>query len=646
MKEKFSLKFLFKIYLFWIFYFFLIRIYLIIDNQLFNIKLSTILKGFLIGIRYDIVVIGYFLGLIVVLFPLLDKHIISEKICKKIVIIYNSILTFIFVFFSIIEIYFFKEFGQRFNHKSVEYLIYPKEVLGNIWAYYPIIRIFIIAVILTFFISKLLNRFIQPSEYFKIGFIKKSSLWFIILVLMFIGCRSSFDHRPINISLAYFSNSQLLNEISNNGFFTFIYAVYDKIKNEVDFEKKYIYTNEIEAVKTIKKLLDNNKNEFVDTNNITRKITNSTEEKKYNVVIILEESLGAEYVGYLSKKYHNLTPNIDKIAEQGIICENAFSNGTRTSRGIEGVISSFPPIPGESTIKRSKSQNNFFTLSRVLKSKGYTNWFIYGGQAMFDNMRGFFNSNGVNNIVEEKDFISPIFESTWGVSDEDLFNKADEIFSQQTQPFFSLLLTTSNHMPFTFPENRIKKIIEDIPERDRLNAIKYTDYAIGEFLKKIKNRPYFKNTLFVIVADHGTRVFGKNIIPINKFHIPVIFYGPEILKNYPKKIKTVVGQIDIAPTILNILGINYTSTFFGRNIFKIPENEGFALVQYGELLGMITLDSLTVLYPGKKIKKVKNDYIKKYQLSPKNLNTKTIISDYFSLAWHYYINEKYIIEQY
>jgi phosphoglycerol transferase MdoB-like AlkP superfamily enzyme len=350
-------------------------------------------------------------------------------------------------------------------------------------------------------------------------------------------------------------------------------------------------------------------------------------------------------VGFLRKKYHNLTPNIDRIAEQGIICENAFSNGTRTSRGIEGVISSFPPIPGESTIKRSKSQNNFFTLPKILKSKGYTNWFIYGGQAMFDNMRGFFNSNGTDNIIEEKDFTDPVFKTSWGVSDEDLFNKADEIFSKQSTPFFSLLLTTSNHMPFTFPENRVEKITENISEKDRLNAVKYTDYALGMFFEKVKKRPYFKNTLFVIVADHGTRVFGENVIPTNKFHIPVIFYGPEILKEYPKKIKTVVGQIDIAPTILNILGTNYTSTFFGRNIFDIPENEGFALVQYGKLLGMITNDSLTVLYPDKKIKKLKNNYIKHIQDFTEIKETESIISDYFSLAWNYYINEKYTINK-
>ncbi len=648
--------FFFYFYLVWLLIFAIIRIYLLISaSEISGLSLQLIVKTFYIGARLDITVCSYLLAPIILILPLLEKKFLKEIYCKKILYAYFSVIGFIIFYFTIIEIFYFKEYGQRYNHLAVEYLKYPREVFSNIYQYYPIIKISIAIFIAYFFLAKILKKIVYSTIFFALKFYKRILLYFLFLMLIFIGCRNSFDHRPINIGLSYFSKYQILNEISLNGFFSFSYAVIDKLKNEIDYEKNYFSLNDIAPEKIIRQILSAEKNiNFLNDNSILRIVNSDTASKKYNVVIIIEESFGAEFTGILgSEKYKKLgiTPNIDKLSDNSIFFTNAYSTGTRTARGIEALISSFPPIPGESVIKRSKTVNNFFTIAKVLKNQGYTTHFIYGGQAIFDNMRGFFNSNGFDNIIEEKDFKKPVFKSVWGVSDEDLFNKADEIFQKQNQPFLAVLLTTSNHMPFTFPDGRIQKLKINIEDADRLNAIKYADFAIGNYLDQAKKSKYFDNTIFVIVADHSARVFGGNIIPIDKFHIPLLFFAPKILK--PQKINTIVSQIDVAPTILGILGISYKSIFLGRNVFNLKTNEAltFALLQYDKLLGLLDDKNLTILYPNKTFKIFKNNYSKNqndYQsklLIPKKISTEKLCTAYFQYADFLYKNSEYKINE-
>ncbi len=593
-------------YFVWILLFFFVRVYLLAYSNLLNIPAGLIINALYIGMRFDIVICSYSLAPIILILPLLEKEFIKEIYCRKIVYYYFAITSLIIFYFTALEIFYFKEYGQRYNHLAIEYLKYPREVFNNIYEYYPIISITFILIALYLPINIIFRKIVYSSAFFRLKFAKRLFIWFCFLFILFIGCRNSFGHRPINIALSYFSRYQLLNEISLNGFFSFGYALVDKLKNEVDYKKKYASINNEESEKIVRNILSHEKNIGFDSKTgILRAVNTKGKSNKYNVVIIMEESLGAEFTGILgTEKYkkYNLTPNLDELAKHSILFTNAYSTGTRTARGIEGIVGSFPPIPGESSIKRSKSINNFFTIGKALKSQGYATHFIYGGQAMFDNMRGFFNSNDFDNIIEEKDFKNPVYKTTWGVSDEDLFEKANDIFSRQTSPFLAVLITTSNHMPFTFPENRITKVSKDIEDNERLNAIKYADFALGKFIKKAEKSKYFNNTLFVIAADHGTRIFGESVIPVKKFHIPVLIFAPEKLKITPRKIDTITSQIDIAPTILGILDIPYQSIFFGRNILNIKSNDGFALLQYDNLLGLLKENVLTVLYPDKSYK--------------------------------------------
>ncbi|MCK4951304.1 MAG: LTA synthase family protein, partial [Gammaproteobacteria bacterium] len=283
----------------------------------------------------------------------------------------------------------------------------------------------------------------------------------------------------------------------------------------------------------------------------------------------------AEYVGSLGGL--PLTPNIDRLSKEGLFFTNLYSTGTRTVRGIEAITSGFLPTPGRSVVKLGLSQHGFFTIAGLLKQHGYTSDFIYGGESHFDNMRSFFLGNGFDRVIDEPSFENPVFLGNWGVSDEDLVIKANEIFKAHgNRPFFGLMLSTTNHVPFEFPEGRIE--LYDQPANTVHNAMKFADYAIGKFFELARQEDYFNNTIFVVIADHNTRVYGADLVPIQKFRIPGLIIGPDVK---PQRYERLASQIDLLPTLLDLMGLETEHPMIGHNLLALPEGEpGRAIMQY------------------------------------------------------------------
>jgi phosphoglycerol transferase MdoB-like AlkP superfamily enzyme len=281
-----------------------------------------------------------------------------------------------------------------------------------------------------------------------------------------------------------------------------------------------------------------------------------------------------------------------------LLFTNFYAVGTRTIWGLEAVALSAPPKPGQSVIKRPNSEN-MFSMGQLFKERGYDLKFIYGGYGYFDNMNYFFENNGYQ-IVDRT--IMPdnevTFSNAWGVCDQDLFNRvlqeADHSYASG-KPFLNLAMTTSNHRPFTYPE----KII-DIPSgTGRAGAVKYCDFAIGEFIRKASTKPWFSNTLIVIMADHCAGSSGQAELPFMEYKIPLIIYNPAIIQ--PQQSDKLSSQIDVAPTLLALLGWNYESKFFGKDILKMkPEDERAFIANY-QKLGFIKNNRLTILSPQQKV---------------------------------------------
>lgn len=570
---------------------------------------------FPIGLRMDLILLSYISFLPTLLLSILPHNYLLK--IKKFFSFYFITFLFLIFFVELASYDFINEYDTRPNKLFIDYLIYPKEVMGTLVKSYMasmVFSFFILAVALYFAIKK------APLWFYPkfVAYRTKLLLFPLLAFLLFFGARSSLvSKRPINASNAIFSTDQLTNNLGLNSFYTVGFALYS-IKNEGNSAKMYGKMDSKDAINRVKKYMNVPEANFTDANFPLMHLQKATTtlSSPCNVVVFLQESLGAEYVGSLGGL--PLTPEFDKLTKEGLLFTNLYCTGTRSVRGIEAVVTGFLPSPSESVVKLSNSQTGFYTLAENLREKGYETSFIYGGMANFDNMAAFFNGNGFSKIIDEKDYDSTkaAFKGTWGYSDEDLAVKANSYFkSMGNKPFFSLMFSTSNHEPFEFPDGRIK--LYDKKKNTVNNAMKYADFSIGKFFEMAKKEAYFKNTIFLVIADHNTRTYGKNLVPINKFHIPALLIGPNIPKD--TKYKKLCSQIDIAPTLLNFIGMDIINPMPGRNLMQLAANvPGRAIMQFHNNNAFRIENQVVILQPNKEPLQfeMKNDTV----LIPTKLN--------------------------
>jgi phosphoglycerol transferase MdoB-like AlkP superfamily enzyme len=481
------------------------------------------------------------------------------------------------------EYLFWDEFGVRYNFIAVDYLVYTNEVIGNIIESYPVVPMFSIVIILILLFSYLIMQRKKRIEVPQINNTLKIKTLLGYVVICLLSCLGI-------TSMAQIQNSDNVyyNELQANSIYKFYQAFQ---ANELEYNKFYLTLNKQEAVKII-----NDEYNTVGEEN-TKQIKDSLPEIHKNIVLITVESLSADYIKYFGGK-KNITPTIDGLINKSMCFDNLYANGNRTVRGLEAVTLCVPPTQGESVIK-GKGNKNFFSIADVVREKGYKVQFLYGGDSYFDNMQEFFSSNGYQ-ILDQKT-MKPndiTYKTIWGVCDEDLFNYAINTFdnnAKTNQPFFAHIMTVSNHRPFLYPENKINISPK---KKSRDGGVKYTDYAIKQFLEKASQKPWFSNTIFVITADHCASSAGESSIPIDNYHIPCLIFAPNFIK--PQKVKTLCSQIDIMPTVFSLLHFSYTSHFYGQDVFDKDYKPRAVLATY-QNLGLLSNNILTVISPAKKV---------------------------------------------
>ncbi len=553
---------------------------------------------FLIGLFYDLVV-SCFAGLPIALFCWLTKDSwYKTKISRWALYGIMVLAIFLLLFNAGSEWFFWDEFSTRYNFIAVDYLVYTNEVIGNIFESYnmPAILagVFIAAFIIFFFIK---NK-IKPSQQVTMRFAQRSK-WFGIYLLLGIAAYFLVSNKWKNIS-----NNNYSNELGGNGLYEFGAAFWN---NELDYNQFYLTLPEKEAFGILHQQLQTpDATNISDSFSTRRKIINDSPFIKRNVVLISVESFSGDFMKIFGDTI-GMTPHLDSLVQHSLFFNNFYASGTRTVRGLEALSLSIPPTPGQSIVRRPNNEN-MFTIGSVFKKQGYDCKYIYGGNGFFDNMNYFFENNGYE-IVDIKTIKkeTPIHhETTWGVADEDLFTQAlkecDKSFAAGKN-FFSQVMTVSNHRPYTYPDGRI-----DIPSsvQSREGAMKYCDWAIDDFLKRAQQKPWFNNTLFVIVADHCAKSAGKTDLPVSRYHIPCFIYAPNFIK--PQIFERPTGQIDLLPTIAGMLNMQYDSKFFGYDMMQLPPNKERLFIGTYQLLGYIKGDTLTVLEPQQKATMYKADF--------------------------------------
>ncbi|MEO5959324.1 MAG: LTA synthase family protein [Opitutaceae bacterium] len=501
-------------------------------------------------------------------------------------------IAYFLLFGAVAEWLFWDEFGVRFNFIAVDYLFYTSEVIGNIRESYPMTAIYgalgvaSVLVYLLFVWQGWLRTWLESAATPARARWGAAAAWGVALAICGAGLQQSF--------IPQFANNYN-RELAKDGLWS-LFAAFRG--NQLDYDRFYPTMPNDAAFKRVQELLahDGARPLAAEPHDLLRLVTHPGPELRLNVIQITVESLSADFLSMFNRA-SKLTPNLEGIARESLVFDNFYATGTRTDRGMEALTLSVPPTPGRSLVKRPNNEH-LFTLGSVFRSKGYETAFLYGGYGYFDNMNYFFGENGYRVVDRAKVAQSDItFANAWGACDEDLFRwtarEADRDHAAG-KPFFYFLMTTSNHRPFTFPEGKI-----DLPSKTsgRSGAVKYSDYAIGEFLRAAATKPWFKNTLFVIVGDHCASSAGKTELPVQNYHIPLLVYAPGGQVK-PGVVPTLMSQMDFAPTLLGLLQWSYPSRFFGWDVLaRGVERDGRALIGNYQKLGLYRPGELGVLKP-------------------------------------------------
>lgn len=546
---------------------------------------------FLQGIRFDLVLMGMLVGPALLAAPWLS----GRKNGSRILRYYLVAVTFFIVWVEMGTIPYIDQYDARPNYIYVEYLKYPREVFSMLLTSYGLLMVLVAFVTLLSAMTtwRLTRGASQPASSKRIP--GALLLMPVIAVLIFAMIRSTLDHHPVNPSTVAFTTDSMVNQLPLNSAYTLIYAIYEQYRDSKGGAANYGKMDEVEALRIVVEDagLEAKVDLSSDAPTMHDQVATRRLSRPMNLVIVLEESLGAEFVGSLGGK--NLTPNFDGLADKGIWFEQLYATGTRSVRGLEAIISGFPPTKKRSTVKLTETQTNFFTIASVLQKQDFQTSFIYGGSAHFDNMRRFFLNNGFQTVIDQKDFEDPQFVATWGVSDEDLFLKAHEYLSSKgDQPFFSLIFSSSNHKPFEIPDGKVES--RDGPDGPRETAVAYADYAMGRFLDMARSSNYWDNTLFLIVSDHNSRVKGASLIPVERFHIPGVIIGNGI---EPRRVPGITSQIDLLPTLLSLMGVDSRHPAIGRDLTlpRFYHGGGRAQMQYHDLQGWLVDGKVVIMQP-------------------------------------------------
>lgn len=500
-------------------------------------------------------------------------------------------IIYLLLFGLVAEWIFWDEFGVRFNFIAVDYLVYTTEVLGNIRESYNLALILSAVLVGALGLWWGLVRTGLPARWFAApaeswGRRGKAGLgWLVAVAVCGLGLGT--------VSLPQFKNN-FNRELAKNGLWSLVAAFQ---QNVLDYEEFY-------PTKPLAQVFAHLQQELVEDGSVLlrpgtydtlRYVRNEGPELRPNVIQITVESLSADFLSIFNQA-SNLTPNLAEIARHSLVFDQFYATGTRTDRGMEALTLAVPPTPGRSIVKRPNNEN-MFTLGSVFRAKGYDTAFIYGGYGYFDNMNYYFGSNGYRVVDRNSVAAADItFANVWGACDEDLLRwtmREADASHAAGQPFHYFVMTTSNHRPYTFPEGKI-----DLPSKvsGRAGAVKYTDFAIGEFIREAASKPWFKNTVFVIVADHCASSAGRTELPVQNYHIPLIIYAPGG-QVAPGRIRTLTSQMDYAPTLLGLLNWSYLSRFFGHDVRKIELADAHALIGNYQKLGHLEKGELVVLRP-------------------------------------------------
>lgn len=576
---------------------------------------STVAEGFLNGLRFDLRVVVY-LSIPLLLAVLSARAMAARGFFRLWLTVTSSIVLFL----GLVEMDFYREFHQRLNGLVFQYIKEdPKTVGSMLWYGFPVVRYLLAWIGGTIVMSLLfkgIDRLTRPRGEYQsnLAGVRSVAPWYargvvfvVILLVAVIAARGTLRQGPpMRWGDAFTTDSNFVNQLGLNGTLTLIDAAKSRMSEDRDNIWKSTLDQKV-ALQTVRDMLLTPHDKLVDADSaaIRRDFTPPAENTLpiKNVVIILMESFAGHSVGALGAA-GNITPYFDKLAEEGLLFDRFFSNGTHTHQGMFATMACFPNLPGfEYLMQTPEGGHKLSGLPALLSPRKYDDVYVYNGDFAWDNQSGFFGNQGMTTFIGRNDFVNPVFsDPTWGVSDQDMFDRGAQELAHNygKKPFYALLQTLSNHTPYALPKNLPVEPVTGSGRLDEhLTAMRYSDWALGQFFEKARKEPYFKETLFVIVGDHG---FGNHQqvteLDLGRFNIPLLLIAPGIQEKFGKRDHTVGTQIDIVPTIMGRLGGETRHQCWGRDLLNLPEgDQGVGMVKPSgseQIVGLIQGDRVLI----------------------------------------------------
>lgn len=545
--------------------------------------LWPILRG---GLRIDASFLAMVAG-----FPLLLAPWLGMFAWAQVITLYwFSVWWLVLVLLEVATPQFIVEYDSRPNRLFVAYLGSPREVGSMLWrGYKPLLAMGAAVLVVLGWIG--ITWIAVPFEPMELGFWARLGLTMGLFVVLFLVGRGTLGHRPLNAAQVAFCSDAMVNMLPLNSAFVVANAIRD-MRDDRPASAVYGYMEESRMHELVRRGMGlEGDPEDPAMPSVHYAPATSRPARPRHIVVIVQESLGAQFVGCLGGR--GLTPCFDQLADDGWLLTRHYATGTRSVRGLEAIVSGFLPTPADAVVKLPRSQRDFFTLAALLGQCGYRSRFVYGGEAHFDNMKGFFLGNGFDAVIDRPKFRSrPGFVGSWGVSDEDMFEELHQrLCTDDEAPTLSVAFSVSNHSPWEYPEGRIEPTGNPASVD---NTVRYADWAMGQFFRRARESAYWDDTVFLVVADHDARVGGASLVPVRHFHIPALFLGGSVA---PRRDAGISSQIDLAPTLLSLAGVACTHPMPGADL--TCRHPGRAIMQYGDNHGYLKGEHLLVMEPGR-----------------------------------------------
>ncbi|MFN4234239.1 MAG: LTA synthase family protein [Bacteroidia bacterium] len=589
----------------------LCRIFFYIYNK--NAFADIGLFEFIVGLRFDLSAI-FILNFPIFLLQSLPINFIQNKIYKNTVstlFIFLNILAFAF---NIADIAYYPFTYKRSTAEIFKIVSsrndFWKLVPSYLLDFWYLFVIFLLVIILLYFFEKKLSNSKINSN---LPFWKKSFIFILISLICIIGARGGIQYIPLHIMHASkFTTANNTALVLNTPF-----TIIKSIENQHIHPLVYFNENELKSkINTIHQYRFDEK--FI----------------PLNVVIIIMESFSKEYIGALSG-YKSYTPFLDSLIKESYVFKNAFANAQKSMDGIPAILSSIPLMMDISYIISPYSTNKTQTLAHILKEEGYVTSFYHGGKTGTMGFDAYTKSAGFDYYYGKEDYKGPSsdYDGHWGIFDLPYFNYVADELNNTKEPFYSVIFSLSSHHPYNVPkefENKFKEGTLPIHK-----SVQYADYALKKFFEKATKQAWFKNTLFIITADHTSLAeneFYKN--SVGMFQIPIIFYSKSI--NLKGQNTSATQQIDIIPTILYLLKFQKPFFSFGKNaldttIYQYAVNYYNGIFQLNDdsIHLQFNGQNFTGLYRYKEDSLLKNNLIQKNNIPEIPANTlKAFIQNY------------------